>query len=127
MLMRFFGKRQPPLTGAPTVRRLKTYSAQSGYVYQYYYLGRRPGEFVFDISADRKSYHPVSVLVSPESLEQWEAEHGRTLAPNEQYAIAKMALFQAFDERSSPQDMRLEVRVRPADVTAILENLGLDT
>ncbi len=61
--MRFrglFQKKTLPLTGAPAVRRMKTYSAQSGYVYQYYFEGYRPlpvesgVEFVFQISSDRK-------------------------------------------------------------------------
>ena len=45
---------------------------------------------------------------------------------SERHAIAKMALFQAFDERSQPTEMRHPVRLRPADVNAILENLGID-
>jgi len=35
-------KKEAPLTGAPAVRRQKTYSAESGYVYQYFYEGQRP-------------------------------------------------------------------------------------
>ena len=35
-------KKDAPLTGAPAVRRQKTYSAESGYVYQYFYEGQRP-------------------------------------------------------------------------------------
>ena len=67
----FFSKKDhAPLSGAPAIRRMKTYSAQSGYVYQYFYEGQRPlrgaeggTEFVFSVSADRKTWHPVSVLV----------------------------------------------------------------
>ena len=63
MLRNFFTRKPVPLTGAPAVRRLKSYSAQSGYVYQYFYEGQRPFrsggesgvEFVFTLSADRKS------------------------------------------------------------------------
>lgn len=124
----------PPLTGAPAVRRQKTYSAHSGYVYQYYYEGQRPAqrdrergnEFVFDVSADRKTSFPVSVFVSGEAIAAWQQEHGRDLTSAERYAIAKMALFQAFDERETPAHMREEVRVRPADVAALLDTLGVD-
>ena len=42
MFRNFFSKKPLPLTGAPAVRRLKSYSAQSGYVYQYFYEGQRP-------------------------------------------------------------------------------------
>jgi hypothetical protein len=128
-----FRERRAPLTGAPPVRRQKTYSAQSGYVYQYYYEGQRPlrrgargTEFVFDVSADRKSSWPVSVVVSEEALGHWERGHGRELSGTERYAIAKMALFQAFDERATPALMKADVEVRPADVAAILATLDLE-
>lgn len=127
-------KKQQPLTGAPPVRRQKTYSAQSGYVYQYYYEGHRPynrdrdkgAEYVFDVSADRKTSRPVSVLLSDTAVEDWENRHGRTLPGSERYAIAKMALFQAFDERPDPAAMTADVRVRAADVEAILITLGIE-
>ena len=123
-----------PLTGAPAVRRQKTYSAQSGYVYQYQYEGQRPAvrdgedgtEFVFDVSADRKSAAPVSVILLHGAVRAWEEKHGRPLAGNERYATAKMALFQAFDERAHPGLMKQEIRVRAADIEAILEGLGID-
>lgn len=134
MFERWFSRKQQPLTGAPEVRRQKTYSGQSGYVYQYYYDGRRPykrdrengTEYVFDVSADRKTSDPVSVLLSDAAIEDWEGRHGRTLHGSERYAIAKMALFQAFDERPGPASMNAAVRVRAADVEAILIALGIE-
>ncbi len=122
-----------PLTGAPAVRRMKSYSAQSGYVYQYYYEGHRPAalpegsgtEFVFSVSADRKDWRPSRVMVMDETIRAWEASHGRELSSTERYAIAKMALFQAFDERTSPEQMKEEVRVREADIVGIIDTLGL--
>ena len=133
MLRNFFRKKAAPLTGAPGVRRLKTYSAQSGYVYQYFYEGQRPYgsggesgiEYVFTVSADRKTFHPVSVLVGEGEVRAWEQGHGRTLASTERYAVSKMALFQAFDERATPLEMKQDVRVRGADMEAIIETLGL--
>ena len=132
MLRNFFAKKPLPLSGAPAVRRLKSYSAQSGYVYQYYYEGQRPysggesgTEYVFTVSADRKTFHPVSVLVGEGEVRAWEQAHGRELASTERYAVAKMALFQAFDERATPLEMKQEVRVRGADMAAIIETLGL--
>jgi hypothetical protein len=128
-----FKKKPAALTGAPTVRRLKIYSAQSGYVYQYYYEGHREAlpsgeiatEFVFAISADRKNWHSTSVLVHEEAVRVWEAAHERQLSSTERYAVAKMALFQAFDERAEPSLMKGEVRVRAADIEAIVETLEL--
>lgn len=124
-------RRKPAaLTGAPTVRRLKTYSAQSGYVYQYFYEGHRNSgqgtEFVFSVSADRKSYLPISVVVNSAAAEEWEKAHGRGLEANERYAIAKIALFRAFDERETPGDMERQVLVRSAELELILDTLEID-
>jgi hypothetical protein len=126
---RLFSKRNAPkadtpLAGAPAVRRLKNYSAQTGYVYQYFYEGHRSYsgdgvEFVFTVSADRKAWNLLSVIVSGGAL------RSRDLTTTEQYAVAKMALFQAFDERSGPALMRDPVHVRPADLEAILDKLNL--
>jgi len=120
-----FSRKTAPLTGAPAVRRLKTYSAQSGYVYQYFYEGHRGEVFVFSVSADRKTWSTVTVAVPDTALESWQAANARELSSTERYAIAKIALFQAFDERPNPAAMRAEIQVRPADAAAIIESLGL--
>ena len=129
------GKQAPaPLTGAPAVRRQKTHSALSGYVYQYYYEGQRPSaadgeeatEFVFDVTADRKASYPVSVFVPRLAVKAWETSHGRNISGTERYAIAKMALFQAFDERANPEKMREPVTVDEVAVESILATLEID-
>jgi hypothetical protein len=125
-------KKSAPLSGAPAVRRQKTYSAQSGYVYQYFYEGQRPmspergAEFVFNVSPDRKTSSQVSVFISDEAMQSWQQESGRALSTTERYAIAKMALFQAFDERETPEAACADVQVGPADVRAILASLNID-
>ncbi|MGA2132208.1 MAG: hypothetical protein ABSH50_07950 [Bryobacteraceae bacterium] len=134
MFDRWLSRKPQPLTGAPAIRRQKTYSGQSGYVYLYFYEGHRPykrdrdagTEYVFDVSADRKTSSPVSVLIASSALDDWQDRHGRTLHASERYAIAKMALFQAFDERPDPASLAADVRVRAADVEAILINLGIE-
>jgi len=132
MFRSWFGRKPVPLTGAPAVRRQKTYSARSGYVYQYFYEGQRPAdpgpgtEFVFDVSADRKTSAPVSVFVLEPAVKAWEGEHGRELTATERYAIAKIALFQAFDERESPAAMSDAVRVNADAVDDILRTLEID-
>ena len=133
MFRGLFSKKKAALTGAPAIRRMKTYSAQSGYVYQYFYEGQREfrsgaehgAEYVFRISADRKNWEDTSVLVGDSALRAWQDGHGRELSSTERYAIAKMALFQAFDERPTPAEMHGEIRVRAADVEGIVESLGL--
>ena len=129
----WFRKKEAPLSGAPAVRRQKTYSAESGYVYQYFYEGQRPAQrdgktgvqFVFNVSADRKSSFPVSVFVSDDVLESWQQRHARQLGSTERYAIAKMSLFRAFDQRPAPDAMREEVRVQAEDIESILATLDI--
>ena len=119
-----------PLTGAPAIRREKTYSAESGYVYSYFYRGHRPcqggAEYVFDVSADRRGFLPVSVFLSGAALEPWQTAHGRELTGSERYAIAKLALLAAFDQRQNLSLMREKIHVQPADAASILETLGID-
>lgn len=132
-LRKWLGRGETALRGAPATPRLKTYSSQTGYVYQYSYRGnretRRKGdnatEFVFDVSAGPESGMRVLVVVPAPSLQPSETALGRPLAENERYAIAKMALFQAFDERPGPAAMRDDVMVRASDAAAILATLGL--
>jgi hypothetical protein len=93
---------------AMTVRRLKTYAGAQGYVYQYYFVGKRPAladdpaapatEFVFDVTSDRKLTYAVSVFLADGPRLAWGESHGRPLTDAEQYAAAKLRLFRAFDE-----------------------------
>lgn len=118
-----------PLTGAPAVRRQKTYSAQSGYVYQYFYNGlRRVGEsteYVFEVSADRKAGLPVSVFLPDASVAHWARNHCRELAAQERYGVVKMALFQAFDERPDPASMNAPVEIQPGEMESLAGALDL--
>lgn len=92
------------------VRRVKSYSAANGYVYQYFFYevnrirvnGSPVGEFIYAISADRKTTFALRILVEQSALEAWAAVNGRRLTSSEEYAIAKMRLFQAFDEGIVP-------------------------
>lgn len=119
-----------------TVRRLKTYTGGQGYVYQYYFVGKRAAladdplapatEFVFDVSSDRKLTYSVSVFLSEGALADWSKEHGRSLNDAEQYAAVKLRLFRAFDEL---EDMKKDGRRLTID-TGLLEDalasLGLE-
>jgi hypothetical protein len=100
----------PPMARPDAVRRVKSYSAANGYVYQYCFYevnrishqGSPAGEFIYAISADRKTTFPLSILVLQTALESWAQTNGRALSSSEEYAIAKMRLFQAFDEGDVP-------------------------
>jgi len=134
MFRKFFSKKavEKPLSGAPRQPREKVYSAQSGYVYHYFYRGLRvqeggqaATEFVFRISADRKNWRETSVRQCHSGIADWENANQRTLTAAERYAIAKIALFQAFDERAAPDAVDAVIEVGLAEISAIVETLGL--
>ncbi|HUG80791.1 MAG TPA: hypothetical protein VML01_03955 [Bryobacterales bacterium] len=106
---RLLGKdKETPLRGARPVRREKTYSADTGYVYQYVYEGYRearrdsqPGhQHVFSVTSDRSTRFPLSVFLAHQTVDAYRNKHGRELNATEQYAIVKMRLFAVFDEQS---------------------------
>ncbi len=98
------------MTRPEAVRRVKSYSASSGYVYQYCfyevnritYEGCPAGEFIYAVSADRKTTFLLRIVVVQAALEAWAEINGRALTSSEEYAVAKMRLFQAFDEGEVP-------------------------
>ena len=127
-------KQPSTLAGAPAVPRQKIYSAQTGYVYRYFYLGHRPAswdgaagtEYVFEAAADTRTFFEAPVFLGDDAVASWEQGHLRPLTAAERYAAVKMALFQAFDESPSPGHMRSRILVRAADLEAHLETLGID-
>jgi hypothetical protein len=114
-----------------TVRRLKTYTGAQGYVYQYYFVGKRAAlpddpeapatEFVFDVTSDRKLTYSVSIFLPQGPLTKWRETHGRDLNDAEQYAAVKMRLFRAFDEL---EDVKTEGRRLRIDVPLLEEALA---
>jgi hypothetical protein len=122
-----------PLRGAPPVRREKTYSAQTGYVYQYYYEGHRESdragragqEYVFHISSDRKTSFPLTVFLGSEAVDSWQQGHGRPLTSTEQYAAVKMALFQTFDDQAGLGPANAEVEIDADSIEVLLATLDI--
>jgi hypothetical protein len=111
------------------VRRIKSYSAANGYVYQYCFFEVNrivdergsTGEFIYAISADRQTTFGLRILVRQTALEAWARENGRPLSSSEEYAVAKMRLFQAFDEGSVPLTAR-----EAAEVALIVDESNLE-
>lgn len=120
-----------------TVRRVKSYSAADGYVYQYYFFegnraqrdGSAGGEFTYVISADRRSAFPFTIFVRQSALDGWANQNGRPLTSSEEYAVAKMRLFQAFDEgavQAPPEGQQpREVVVDETNLEDFLGRLGI--
>ncbi len=110
-----------------TIRRLKTYTGSQGYVYQYYFVGKRPtpendaNEYVFDVTSDRKLTYAVSIFLPHHVVAAWAESHGRPLSDSEQYATVKMRLFRAFDEL---EEMQARGRRLQIDSQALEESLA---
>jgi hypothetical protein len=119
------------------VRRVKSYSAADGYVYQYYFFegnraqrnGNPGGEFTYAISVDRKSAFRFKIFVHQSAMEAWARKNGRPLSSSEEYAVAKMRLFQAFDEGAVKPPAQgqpdAEVAVDDSNLETLLEQLGI--
>src|SRR6266481_1574064 len=127
----------PPMPRPDAVRRVKSYSAADGYVYQYYFFegnraqrnGSPGGEFTYVVSVDRRSAYPFKIFVLQSALDNWAKLNGRPLSSSEEYAVAKMRLFQAFDEgavqaRAESPPPR-EVVVDDANLEEMLGRLGI--
>jgi|ERR1700674_310191 len=119
-----------------TIRRMKTYTGGQGYVYQYYFVGKRPAltdpsegaatEYVFDVTSDRKTTFAVSVFLTEEATRDWATNHNRTLTEAEQYGAVKMRLFQAFDEIENMMAAGRQLFVNAETLEQVLATLGVE-
>jgi hypothetical protein len=119
-----------------TIRRMKTYTGGQGYVYQYYFVGKRPAltpgaggaaaEYVFDATSDRKTTFAVSVFLTEEAARHWAANHGRALTDAEQYGAVKMRLFHAFDDIENMMVDGRQLFVNAETLEQVLATLGVE-
>src|ERR1700730_7195535 len=122
------------MSSNPPIRRLKTYTGAQGYVYQYYFVGKRPAfpadpeapatEFVFDVTSDRKLTFAVSVFLPNGTRDAWSQTHGRTLTDAEQYGAVKLRLFRAFDELDDVKAHGRRLTIDTASLEEALTTLG---
>ena len=115
-----------------TIRRLKTYTGSQGYVYQYYFVGKRPApasaanEYIFDVTSDRKLTYAVSIFLPHRVVAAWAESHGRSLSDSEQYAAVKMRLFRAFDEMEEMQAHGRQLQIDSQTLEESLASLGVE-
>jgi len=117
-----------------TVRRMKSYTGGQGYVYQYYFVGKRAAlesgpsatEYIFDVTSDRKTTYSVSVFIESDALRAWTQAHGRAPSEAEEYGAAKMRLFKAFDEVEDMLASGRRLRVDQAALEEVFGSLGID-
>jgi hypothetical protein len=115
------------------VRRIKSYSAESGYVYQYQFQDVHPAkqeklkgnEYVYYVSSDRKKMFPVRIFVDLDALNRWAKATSRALTGTEEYAVAKMRLFEAFDRGDELSATGPALVVDESNLNALLERLDL--
>ncbi len=114
-------------------RRVKSYSAATGYVYQYYFFEVQPArrgfatgnEYVYLVTADRKNTFPIRIFVTNKAVREWSAAAGRPLSGTEEYAAAKMRLFKAFDEIDNLPVQQPDLVVDTASLRALLAKLDI--
>ena len=128
-IKRWFGARAASPVPVAKARRVKTYQAESGYVYQYTFDGRhcrgRETEFVFSVSVDRKADRRVLIVLPETSIAAYEKEKDRRLAENERYGMAKIGLFRLFDAGGKPDQVWQGSRIEQAQAREFIEVLGL--
>ena len=116
-----------------TIRRMKAYTGGQGYVYQYYFVGKRPAssddglstEYVFDVTSDRKTTFAVSIFLPDSAVRNWAGANGRALTDAEQYGAVKMRLFQAFDEIENMMANGRRLELTSNHLQAVLAALGV--
>jgi hypothetical protein len=121
------------MPSSETPRRVKSYSAATGYTYQYVFHEIRKGrrgfvagnEYVYLISADRKTSFPLVIFIGREAVRGWSKSTGRELTGTEEYAAAKMRLFQALDEEENLAEARPEIQVNESELVELLARLDL--
>jgi len=123
----------PCMSKQETVRRIKAFSSASGYVYQYQFHDAHPApsggvdgnEYVYYVSADRKTMFPIRIFVRRDAIDGWTKRTGRVLTGTEEYAVAKMRLFKALDEVEDFATARPDLVVDESNLGALLELLDL--
>jgi hypothetical protein len=114
-----------PVHALPLSRRVKSYSAESGFVYQYIFAGKSGSAHVFEVSVDRKQFFLVQVDLQLEALAACEAKLGSPLRWNDEYALAKLALFQAFDTREDADALRIPFRPTTTELIGYMKVLKM--
>ncbi len=98
------------LRGAPAIRRLKTYRAESGFTWSYHYEGYlqettpKPAQaFVFTLQGGSGPAGRVFVVIPESTLASACERTGVAVTSRETYALAKMHLFSVLDREEPPE------------------------
>lgn len=125
-----------PKPNPVAARRLKTYTAETGCVYEYYFVGKRTAvsddpfapatEYIFDIVSARNPKFAVSIFLFDSAVAAWQHENGRDLLDAERYAVAKRRLFRGFDRIAQLMENGRRLPVDVGELKEFLLELGVD-
>jgi len=127
----------PRMARPDAARRVKSYSAANGFVYQYLFFevnriadeSGPAGEFIYAVSCDRKKTFGLRVLVRQSALDDWARCNGRALTSSEEYAVAKMRLYQGLDAGEVPPDTEppaaITLQVDGSNLEDLLQSLNI--
>ncbi len=94
-------------------------------MYEYIFVGKAEAGHVFDVMANRKVRLPVVVCLGRRELRVCEERMGTALRWNDEYALAKLALFDAFDCREDVESFRDPVRPTEAELIGYMKTLRM--
>lgn len=116
-------------------RRYKAYTGETGLSYCYLLDSRRRvsrpegqaegSDFDFVVLRNQSPPFVLRVFISDRALRAWRDRQGRELDLNEQYALARMCLFRAFDEIEDLRERWLSLVVDETNVLDLLAPLDL--
>jgi len=69
---------------------------------------------------------PLRIFVRRDAVENWAKKNRRRLSGTEEYAIAKMRLFQAFDEVEGLSAAHTDLVVDDSNLETLFSQLNLD-
>jgi hypothetical protein len=77
------------------------------------------------VGADRAEAVAVRIFVRSDAVRKWAKSAGRELTGTEEYAVAKMRLFVAFDEEENLAEAAGRIVVDDSNLESLLEQLNL--
>jgi len=77
------------------------------------------------VSLDRRHVFPLQIFVKQSAVDKWGRAIGRVLSGTEEYAIAKLRLFQALDESAELEAKRPELTIDESNLENLLSQLDI--
>lgn len=121
----WFSAKDAPLKPLPLSQRLKSYSAATGIVYQYIFLGLWGRRHVFEVSADRQPAFNLFIELRPKELASCAERMGSPLRWNEEYALSKLSLFAAMDAAETAAVLRQVIHPTSEELMLYMTELNM--